>query len=115
LVHNGGRTAPDKEDALVTENESPASRRFTALTNRHMMAFYAVRKLTERNRDTANHAVESARLGVREWSDVGRRWMKQPADIAGLLRNAAEVTANARARSAALFQEWLDGVRDLRR
>ncbi len=98
----------------MAENDTPASRRFTALTNRHMMAFYAVRKLAERNRDTANHAVESARLGVREWSDVGRKWAKRPDDLTGLLDDATQAAVNAQGRSLDVVRKWWDGVRSLR-
>ncbi len=100
---------------MTTPPDNPADRRFNATLNRHLVAFYAVRKAHDRHRDLVNNAIEANRQAAREWSALGRRWLQQPADIAGLLRGAAEATANARARSATLFQEWLDGVRDLRR
>lgn len=98
----------------MAENDTPVSRRFTALTNRHMMAFYAVRKLAERNRDAANHAVEAARAGVREWSDVGREWAKRPGDLTGLLDGATQAVVNGQARSLDIIRKWWDGVRALR-
>ncbi|MDO8615383.1 MAG: hypothetical protein Q7T33_06555 [Dehalococcoidia bacterium] len=99
---------------MTTPPDNPVDRRFNAARNRHLMAFYTVRKAHDRHRDLVNNAIEANRQGARDWSALGRRWLQQPTDIAGLLRDAAEATANARARSAALFQEWLQGVRDLR-
>ncbi len=99
---------------MTTPPDNPVDRRFNAALNRHLVAFYAVRKAHGRYRDFINNAIEANRQGAREWSALRRTWLQQPTDIAGLLRGAAEAAANARARAAALFQEWLDGVRDLR-
>ncbi len=99
---------------MVTPQDNPIDRRFNAVRNRHLMAFYTVRKAHDRYRDLVNNAIEANRQGAREWSALGRRWLQQPTDLAGLLRGTAEATANARARSAALFQEWRDGLRALR-
>lgn len=98
----------------MADNDSPASRRFTALTNRHMMAFYTIRRLAEHNHDTANHAIESARQGVREWTDLGRRWSERPADLPALLNGATQAAAGAQARTLDLARRWWDGVLALR-
>ncbi len=87
--------------------------RFNAITNRHMMVFYTIRRLAESNRDTLHEAIESARQGAREWADVGRRWAKQPSDLTSLFAEATEAAANAQARSLALVRRWWDGLRDV--
>lgn len=97
----------------MTEQESPWERRLIAWQNRQMMAFYTLRRLAEHNRNVAHQAIESARLGVREWSDVGRRWAKRPTDVIGLAGSATETATKVQARSLELLQQWWEGVRRL--
>ncbi len=99
---------------MVTPQDNPIDRRFNAVTNRHLMAFYTVRKAHDRYHSLLSKAIEVNRQGAREWSEVGRRWLQQPTDIAGLWQGAVDAARNAQARSFAHAQEWLDAMRDLR-
>jgi len=94
------------------ENSSLDSR-FNAITNRHMIAFYTIRRLAESNRDAVHGAIESARQGVREWSTVGRRWAKNPSDLTSLLAEATQAAANTQSRSLTLLRQWWDGVQEV--
>lgn len=96
------------------EQNSALNNRFTAITNRHMIAFYTIRRLAERNRDTIHEAIESARLNLREWSEVGRHWAKRPDDLTSLFAEGVQAAANAQARSLAILRSWWDGLRELR-
>lgn len=87
--------------------------RFNAITNRHMIAFYTIRRLAESNRDAVHEAIESARQGFREWSSVGRRWAKHPSDLTSLFAEATQAAANTQSRSLALVRRWWDGVREV--
>ena len=101
---------------MATSAREPASDRlFDYLIERQTSLFSAVRAATERNHRFNRSVIESARQSTVDWTEVGRRWLANPADIIGLYEAASEAVGHSQTRSLALSREWVDDRIDAQR
>jgi len=90
------------------EATTTADRLSNALLERQASVFDLIRANTDRNHRFTRSLIESYRQGNREWLEVGRRWVKNPADVTGIYEAVSDAIGNAQQRTIALSREWFE-------
>lgn len=89
---------------------SAADRFFDSLVERQASVFDAVRSAAERNHRFTRSVIEGARQTNLDWTEVGRRFLKNPTDLIGLYEAISEAVGNQQSRVLALSREWIEDV-----
>ena len=90
------------------EATTTADRLSDAILERQASVFDLIRANTDRNHRFTRSLIESYRQGNREWLEVGRRWVKNPADVTGIYEAVSDAIGNAQQRTIALSREWFE-------
>ena len=90
------------------EVTTTADRLSNAILERQASVFDLIRANTDRNHRFTRSLIESYRQGNREWLEVGRRWVKNPADVTGIYEAVSDAIGNAQQRTIALSREWFE-------
>jgi len=90
------------------EVTTTADRLSNAILERQASVFDLIRANSDRNHRFTRSLIESYRQGNREWLEVGRRWVKNPADVTGIYEAVSDAIGNAQQRTIALSREWFE-------
>lgn len=90
------------------EATTTADRLSNAILERQASVFDLIRANSDRNHRFTRSLIESYRQGNREWLEVGRRWVKNPADVTGIYEAVSDAIGNAQQRTIALSREWFE-------
>jgi hypothetical protein len=92
----------------TSTRETATDRLFDYLIERQASLFDGVRANTDRYHRFNRSVIEGVRQSSLDWTDVGRRWLANPADLIGMYEAASEALGNSQQRALALGREWLD-------
>jgi hypothetical protein len=96
---------------MSTSTRTPATERLLdSFIERQALLFDYMRSGVDRNHRFTRSLLEGARQSTRDWSEVGRRWLSNPADLIGLYEAVSEAIGNQQARALALSREWIEDV-----
>ena len=90
------------------EATTTADRLSNAILERQASVFDLIRANTDRNHRFTRSLIESYRQGNRDWLEVGRRWVKNPADVTGIYEAVSDAIGNVQQRTIALSREWFE-------
>jgi hypothetical protein len=95
----------------MTSSARPArDRLFDSILDRQAAMFDLMRSRNERLHRFNRSLLEGARQQSRDWVEVSRRWVANPADLIGLYEAVGEALGNSQSRALALSREWLEDV-----
>ena len=92
----------------ATREATTADRLTNAILERQASVFDLIRANTDRNHRFTRSLIESYRQGNRDWLEVGRRWVKNPADVTGIYEAVSDAIGNVQQRTIALSREWFE-------
>jgi len=92
----------------ATREATTADRLTNAILERQASVFDLIRANTDRNHRFTRSLIESYRQGNRDWLEVSRRWVKNPADVTGIYEAVSDAIGNAQQRTIALSREWFE-------
>jgi hypothetical protein len=92
----------------ATREATTADRLTNAILERQASVFDLIRANSDRNHRFTRSLIESYRQGNRDWLEVSRRWVKNPADVTGIYEAVSEAIGNAQQRTIALSREWFE-------
>jgi len=92
----------------TTTRKAFADRFFDGVLERQALMFDAIRSSNDRYHRFNRSLLEGARQGVRDWTEVNRRWLTNPTDLVGTYEAISEAVGNSQARFLALTREWVE-------
>lgn len=81
---------------------------FDNIIERQATLFDAFRSAADRYHRFNRSILEGARVGAKDWTEIGRRAASNPTDVVGVYEAVSDAVGNSQARTIALAREWLE-------